>query len=142
MPFPKGYRNTQTGKGRPPGVLNKATADIKLLAREHGPAAVQRLAELAGFIPNVPPAKLEATQIAAIHELLDRGYGRSAQAISLEGDGAVLGLIMIPGKSADMALHVAPSPSAVETPPLIEGRVEVEDGRTRGCEDGEVEATD
>jgi hypothetical protein len=35
------------GSGRQAGVPNKATADVKALAREHGPAAIQELARLA-----------------------------------------------------------------------------------------------
>jgi hypothetical protein len=76
------------GAGRPVGSLNKTTADIKALAQSFGPAAIMRLAELAGFAldpddetgtKRLPPAASETAQIAATKELLDRGYGKSVQ---------------------------------------------------------------
>jgi hypothetical protein len=60
---------------------NKATADVKALAREHGPAAIQELARLAA------EAMSEQARVAAIKELLDRGYGRAPQAVTGEADG-------------------------------------------------------
>jgi hypothetical protein len=62
-----------SGQGRPKGVPNKVTADVKLLARQHGPAVIERLFFLAFN------AQAEAAQIAAGKELLDRGYGKSVQ---------------------------------------------------------------
>ena len=69
------------GSGRQAGVPNKATADVKALAREHGPAAIQELARLA------TEAMSEQARVAAIKELLDRGYGRAPQAVTGEADG-------------------------------------------------------
>lgn len=63
------------GAGRPPGAVNKTTADIKALAQSFGAAAVERLAHLA------MKAESETAQIAACKELLDRGYGRSVQSL-------------------------------------------------------------
>lgn len=61
--------------GRQKGSLNKATADIKALAQAHAPVAIKELARLA------VKAESEAARVAAIKELLDRGYGKSKQAI-------------------------------------------------------------
>ena len=107
---------TNAGKGRPPGIPNKEI-DIKGLARSHGPAGIAKLAELAGFIDGVPPARKQETQVAAIRELLDRGYGRPSQAHSLEGDGELLGVVLIPQKR--------PLGTYATSPPLpqIEGAV-------------------
>ena len=77
---PKGTAKVP-GSGRQPGTLNKATADVKALAREHGPAAIQELARLA------TEAISEQARVAAIKELLDRGYGRAPQAVTGEADG-------------------------------------------------------
>jgi hypothetical protein len=59
-------------RGRPPGSLNKSTAEVKTLAQKHGPAAVKELARLA------VDAVSEQARVAAIKELLDRAYGKSA----------------------------------------------------------------
>jgi hypothetical protein len=66
--------------GRKAGMPNKATAEIRLLAREHGPAALAELARLA------KEAQSEQARISACNALLDRGYGRSqaGQLIEIE----------------------------------------------------------
>lgn len=68
MGFVKGH--TKLG-GRPRGQPNRATADIKVLAHKHGPDAIAELARLAKH------ARSEMTRVAAIRELLDRGYGKA-----------------------------------------------------------------
>lgn len=65
--------------GRTAGTPNKATAEIKALAQKHAPAAVKELARLA------EKAESEAARVAAIKELLDRGYGKAAQPHTGEG---------------------------------------------------------
>lgn len=74
--------------GRQAGTPNKTASDIKALAQSFGPAAIMRLAELAGFAPDLsdPTGKLklkgaenEAVQVSATKELLDRGYGKAVQ---------------------------------------------------------------
>jgi hypothetical protein len=67
--------------GRQKGTGNKLTADIKAIAQSFGPAAIARLAELAGLLPGKPGAESQQTQVSAMKELLDRGYGKAAQAI-------------------------------------------------------------
>lgn len=65
--------------GRKAGVPNKATADIKALAQEHGPAVFNELVKIAleGDTP--------ASRVSAIKEVLDRGYGKPAQPVSHGG---------------------------------------------------------
>jgi hypothetical protein len=75
-------KSRTSGQGRPKGALNKATADIKAIAAEHGPAIITKLAELAGIIPG-NPAELQTVQVQAMRELLDRGYGRPVQSHDL-----------------------------------------------------------
>jgi hypothetical protein len=60
-------------------VPNKATAGIKTLARSYAPAAVRELGRLS------VKAESEPARVAAIRELLDRGYGKSTQAIEHKG---------------------------------------------------------
>jgi len=67
--------------GRKPGSRNKVTAEVKALARTHAESAIKELARLA------TKAKVEATRVAAIKELLDRGFGKSIQAIEGTEDG-------------------------------------------------------
>jgi hypothetical protein len=70
--MPKGVRLGGRQKGTP----NKATADIKALARVHAPAVIAELARLALH------AEGEAARVAAIKELLDRGYGKARQPLT------------------------------------------------------------
>ncbi|HEY8449002.1 MAG TPA: hypothetical protein VIL95_00840, partial [Bacillota bacterium] len=55
-----------------PGGRPKAEAEVRELARRHGPEAIQRLVEL------MRSAKQERVRLMATAELLDRGYGRPA----------------------------------------------------------------
>jgi hypothetical protein len=75
MTNPKGVRYGGRAKGTP----NKATADIKALAQEHAPKAIAELARLVGA------AESEQARVAAIKELLDRGYGRPVQPLEAKG---------------------------------------------------------
>lgn len=82
-----------SGQGRKPGVPNKATRDIKALAQVQGPAAIARLVTLGGLLPGaMHKAESEAAQIAAIKELLDRGYGKATQPLSGDPDGPPLAI--------------------------------------------------
>lgn len=80
--------------GRVKGSLNKATVEIKTLAQEYGPAAIARLALLSG-LTDKPGSESEQTQLGAMKELLDRGYGKSAQAITGADGGALQVLIEV-----------------------------------------------
>ena len=79
-----GYRE---GAGRKPGIPNKASGEIKALAREYGPKAIARLAQLSGLLDKTPGADNHATQVAAIRELLDRGYGKAMQPTDITSNG-------------------------------------------------------
>jgi hypothetical protein len=72
---PKG--TPKTG-GREAGTPNKATADVRALAQEHGSWAIGELVRLA------KTSGLDTARIAALKELLDRGYGRSVQGIATD----------------------------------------------------------
>lgn len=64
------------GPGRPKGAINKITADVRVLAQQHGKAAIDCLAEI--FKDREQPA---AARVAASREILDRAYGKSPQPI-------------------------------------------------------------
>lgn len=67
------------GAGRPPGALNKVTADIKALAQQHCEAAIIQLATI------LTTSESHQARIAAAKELLDRGYGKATQAVEMSG---------------------------------------------------------
>ncbi len=75
MPRGKPFRKGQSGN---PGGRPKEVAEVRELARKHGPDAIKKLAALL-------KSKDERVVLGAVKELLDRGYGKSAQAITGEG---------------------------------------------------------
>lgn len=68
----KGFK---TG-GRTAGTPNKATGEIKALARTYAPDALKELARLA------TKAESEQARVSAANAILDRAYGKPAQAIT------------------------------------------------------------
>lgn len=71
----------QQGKGRPKGSPNKATVELKALAREYTAEAVTKLVEILRTSDN-PTAV-----ISAANSLLDRGYGKPSTVIAGDEDG-------------------------------------------------------
>ena len=74
------------GKGRPKGALNKATKDIKELARELAPKATERLQKLL-------QSDNESVALGAVKEVYDRAYGKATQPIAGDEDGAAIRVI-------------------------------------------------
>jgi hypothetical protein len=75
-PFVKG----QSGN---PGGRPRIVGELRDLARVHAPAAIQELARLA------LKAKSETARIAAIRELLDRGFGKPTQFVAADNEPAL-----------------------------------------------------
>jgi hypothetical protein len=79
-------------KGRPKGVRNKVTREIRAIAGDYGPEAVRRLAVLGGLIPKSQlkpgerPSSSQATQVVACSHLLNRAYGFPSQPLSHSAD--------------------------------------------------------
>jgi len=93
--------------GRPKGVLNKATAQVRKLAQQHGPDAIAVLARL------MHEGEQERTRVAAATELLDRAYGKSPASVDHTTDGAPLpgGVLVVPaGMSVEDWETLAASP--------------------------------
>jgi len=79
--MPSGSKPGERRGGRKKGSLNHVTMDVKALALVHAPAAFAELARLATHAAN------EQTRVAAIKELLDRGFGRPPQSVTAEHTG-------------------------------------------------------
>jgi len=69
-------RSSTSGQGRPKGALNRSTLEVREAARAYTAEALKTLASI------MRHGTTEAAQILAAKELLDRGYGRPAQAAS------------------------------------------------------------
>jgi len=78
MPWTKGQSGNPSG--RP-----KFKDDISIVARKYGPAGIEMLAAMAGLAPG-ERAETEASRVAAIKEILDRGYGKATQVLSGDED--------------------------------------------------------
>lgn len=72
-------KGKKTG-GRVAGTLNKATQEIKEVARTYGPKAIAGLWKLA------EGAESEQARVSAYKEVLDRGYGKASQPLSGDKD--------------------------------------------------------
>lgn len=69
----------QKGQSGNPGGRSKAEAEIKRIAQEYGPAALTKLVELL-------EGEDKRLALAAANSLLDRGFGKPAQSMTLAGD--------------------------------------------------------
>jgi len=78
MGAPKGHPRFG---GRKPGVPNKVTAEVRDLARVHGPAVLEELARLA------LESESDQARVAATKEILDRAYGKPAGSHSAVSNG-------------------------------------------------------
>lgn len=72
--FPKGVSGNPGGK-------SKAEVDIIALAKQHAPAAFNRIVEMANM--NHPDVK---TKMRANEIILDRAYGKAPQAVNVTGE--------------------------------------------------------
>lgn len=73
------------GAGRPAGSPNKATADIKAIAREYTDEAMLALVNV------IRSTESDAARVSAIKELFDRGFGKATTMIegSLDVDATI-----------------------------------------------------
>ena len=71
------------GAGRKPGKLSAAKRELKELAREHVPAMLKALVQIA------KESDSDAARVSAIKEVIDRAYGKAPQALTGEDGGPV-----------------------------------------------------
>ncbi len=76
---PRG-RPFQPGQSGNPGGRPRVAGTLRELARAHAPEAIAELARLAVH------AKSETARVAAIRELLDRGFGKATQFLAADND--------------------------------------------------------
>lgn len=77
--------------GKPKGTKNRVSADVKALAKLYCAEAVDLLGELMLDSRIAPAARIQAAK-----ELLDRGYGKPAQAVHVGGtDGGILRVVQM-----------------------------------------------
>ena len=98
---PTGKGGFKAGVSGNPGGRPKAVEDVRELARAHCPDAIGELARLA------VEAKSESARIAAIRELLDRGYGKATQPLADE--------IIPDGEPFEFSINIGQVPSSMQT---------------------------
>ena len=81
------------GPGRPKGVPNKNTQQIKMLALQAAPLAMATLISLA------KSGKTEQVRVAASKEILDRALGKATQPIGQDPELGQLGVLLVPHKT-------------------------------------------
>jgi hypothetical protein len=106
--------------------MARALTDIRSLARSHTNTAIRTLVGIAQEGTN------ESARVAAAVALLDRGWGRPAQAVTVDGEASIKVIIR----------HILEGPDGeamdAEPPPLIEHDEQpLGIGRKRKREDGD-----
>lgn len=72
-------KRAKTG-GRVAGTPNKATAELKGLARQYTDEALQALVNV------IRSTESDAARVSAIKELFDRGYGKASQVLASDAE--------------------------------------------------------
>lgn len=92
-------KGVKTG-GRQKGTPNRSTAEVKSLAQQYGPEAIETLVSIMRDSEN------DTARIAASKEIMDRAYGKAAQAVEVSGAGGEpfsIQIIRFGGKDGDGA---------------------------------------
>lgn len=84
-PFQKGVSGNPGGRPKD---------EVRELARKHGPAAIERLAEIMDG-PDIKAA------VSAAQALLDRGYGKPSQPLEHSGSGGAALIVEVIGVEPD-----------------------------------------
>src|SRR5215813_4692010 len=105
----------QKGQSGNPGGRPREIAEVKELAREHMPAAIEALAS----IMNNPKAS-DAARVSAASALLDRGYGKAPQHIDAE-IGSYVAWLPRPYDTAEEWEAAVKAEMAMQQRPKLEG---------------------
>ena len=76
-PWVKGQSGNPSGRRKGQHKLIRSTLDVKQLARSYSTQAIRKLAKLIN-------SKRESIALAACIAILDRGYGKPAQAVNMQ----------------------------------------------------------
>jgi hypothetical protein len=99
---PKGSPKTP-GSGRKKGTPNKATSEVKSLSQRFGEEIIDQLHRIA-----MNKRSSDTDKIAAIKELLNRGYGKSVAQMNLAGhDGGPLSIDLLKSLPEDELMTFA-----------------------------------
>ncbi len=112
MAAQKGH--TKAG-GRKKGTPNKATTEIRAAFQKHGEELVRALLALC-------KSDDERVRLGAITAALDRGWGKPAQALQVQGDPdspVIFNLRLGEGMLDGGTVEVSPVPDALETPLVV-----------------------
>jgi hypothetical protein len=77
------------GKSGNPSGRPRVTIEIRDAARRFGPSCIATLAQMAGLTGAKPVAN-PGVRVAAMKELLDRGYGKATQVVSGDTNAPLL----------------------------------------------------
>ena len=89
--------------------------DINEICRGYGPGAVAKLADMAG-LTSAEPAQNEAVRLAAIREMLDRGFGKPTQQVLVDGQITNLNLHLVAAQllGVELAAEQQSAPRVVQ----------------------------
>lgn len=79
-------KSRKPGPGRPKGVPNKVTKDIRAVALDMSPIATQRLKQLL-------KSDNETVAMAAVREVYDRAFGKATQHVEHSGDVGLFSIL-------------------------------------------------
>jgi hypothetical protein len=82
----RGSKPGERRGGRKAGTPNKATAEIRELAREYTESALTALVDILAGGEGIPAA----AQVAAAKEILDRGHGKATQLVDANLTGGTM----------------------------------------------------
>src|SRR5262245_20503187 len=116
-------RPFQKGQSGNPGGRPKEIAEVKDLAREHMPAAIDALVS----IMNNPEAS-DAARVSAANALLDRGYGKPQQHITGDPISYVAMLPEVANSAEEWLASVKAAASTASLPLDQESKAEVRSG--------------
>jgi hypothetical protein len=104
--------------GNPGGRPKRETREMSAYAREFGVAGISMLAEMAGLKPGGKLAEPDTARVAAIRELLDRGFGKATQLITGDPERPLaVEFSWAPAASVAVAHETTPAPPVIDATP-------------------------
>jgi hypothetical protein len=108
----------QKGRSGNPRGRPAVCFEIQAAARQHGPQCVAILAQLAGI--DGPGATNEAVRLGAVRELIDRGFGRAVQAVSVQDGTTAIALHLLAARAVSEELGVPAAALVEPQPPTLD----------------------